>query len=188
MVESNNTLIVDGPASVRLVSGKVEVFGTQIRELKRILVREGKRLPFFVDEKAIFDISLGVNATIDEVAGRSTIPLSWNKPVEAILSYQKKPVVILILGRIDSGKSSYCTYLVNNGVPQTRLAYMPGAGEVVVPENNWFLWPNYAISGGHREVAEATLSAILLQRATVAQEQFIGTPYRRWFGRRQVEP
>ncbi len=112
-VESNNTILVDGPASVRLVSGKVEVFGAQIKEMKRVLIREGKRLPFFVREKAVLDISLGVNATLNEVAGRSTIPQSWNKPIEAILSAQKKPLVILILGRNDSGKSSYCTYLVN---------------------------------------------------------------------------
>ena len=112
-VESNNTILVDGPASVRLISGKVEVFGAQAKEMKRILIREGKRLPFFVREKAVLDISLGGNACIDEVAGRSTIPQSWNKPVEAILSAQKKPMVILILGKIDSGKSSYCTYLVN---------------------------------------------------------------------------
>ncbi len=113
IVESNNTILVDGPASVRLVSGTVEVFGAQIREMKRILVREGKRLPFFVRETAVFDISLGVNASIEKVDGRSTIPQSWNKPLETILSDQKKPVVILILGKIDSGKSSYCTYIVN---------------------------------------------------------------------------
>jgi polynucleotide 5'-hydroxyl-kinase GRC3/NOL9 len=113
IVDSNNTLIVDGPASVRLVSGKVEVFGAQVKEMKRVLVREGKRLPFFVREKAVFDISLGVNANIDEVAGRSTIPQSWNKPLETILNAQKKPIIILILGKIDSGKSSYCTYLIN---------------------------------------------------------------------------
>jgi polynucleotide 5'-hydroxyl-kinase GRC3/NOL9 len=126
-VESNNTIILDGPASLLLVSGKVEVFGSQIKEMKRILVREGKRLPFFVREKAVFDISLGVNAAIDQVAGRSTIPQSWNKPLEAILNAQKKPMVILILGKIDSGKSSYCTYLINKLVNgKCRVAVLDG--------------------------------------------------------------
>ncbi len=126
-VESNNTLLVDGPASVWLISGKAEVFGAQLKEMKRILIREGKRLPFFVHEKAVFDISLGGNSSINEVAGRSTIPQSWNKPVEAILSAKKKPLTILILGEIDSGKSSYCTYLVNmlvNG--KCRVAVLDG--------------------------------------------------------------
>ena len=127
-VESNNTIIVDGPASVRLVSGKVEVFGALVKEMKRVLVREGKRLPFFVREKAVFDISLGGNASIDQVIGRSTIPQSWNKPIEAILSAQKQPMVIMILGKIDSGKSSYCTYLINKLVDEKMQSCCFGWG------------------------------------------------------------
>ena len=126
-VESNNTILIDGPASVQLVSGKVDVLGNLIKEMKRILVREGKRLPFFVREKAVFEISLGVNAAIDQVAGRSTIPQSWNKPLEIILSSQKKPLIILILGKNDSGKSSYCTYLINKLVNgKCRVAVLDG--------------------------------------------------------------
>jgi hypothetical protein len=43
-------MLVDGPASVRVISGKTEVFGYQIKHASRIVVREGKRLPFFVSE------------------------------------------------------------------------------------------------------------------------------------------
>ncbi len=126
-VESNNTLLVDGPASIRVILGKVEVFGFHLKVDARIVVREAKRLPFFVREKAVFDISLGANASIEDVAGRSTIPESWNKPIEAILEVQKKPVVILILGKIDSGKSSYCTYLVNKLVNgKCKVAVLDG--------------------------------------------------------------
>jgi polynucleotide 5'-hydroxyl-kinase GRC3/NOL9 len=125
-VESNKTLLVDGPASVRLVSGKAEVFSYKIKEASRIVVREGKRLPFCVLEKAVFDVSLGVNASIEETAG-STIPESWNKPFEAVLGVQKKPVVVLVVGTIDSGKSSFCTYLVNKLVSgKCRVAVLDG--------------------------------------------------------------
>jgi polynucleotide 5'-hydroxyl-kinase GRC3/NOL9 len=117
---------VDGPACVQVVSGKAEVFGNQVKQTARIVVREGKRLPFFVVEKAVFDISLGANAGLDEVVG-STIPESWNKSLEAILSVQKKPVTVLVLGKIDSGKSSYCTYLVNKLVDvKCRVAVLDG--------------------------------------------------------------
>jgi len=125
-VESNRTLLVDGPASVRLVSGKAEVFGYQVKQAQKVVVREGKRLPFFVLEKALFDMSLGANAGVEEASG-STIPSSWNKPLEAILSVEKKPVVVLVLGKIDSGKSSYCTYLVNKMVNgKCRVAVLDG--------------------------------------------------------------
>ena len=125
-VESNRTLLVNGPASVCVVSGKAEMFGYQLKQAVKIVVREGKRLPFFVLEKATFDLSLGANAGIEEVDG-STIPESWNDPIEAILSVQKKPLIVLLLGKIDSGKSSYCTYLVNKLVNEKcRVAILDG--------------------------------------------------------------
>ena len=57
LVERGKTLLVDGPASVSVVSGKVEVFGSQIGDGRRIVTREGKRLPFAVNETATLDIS-----------------------------------------------------------------------------------------------------------------------------------
>jgi polynucleotide 5'-hydroxyl-kinase GRC3/NOL9 len=90
------------------------------------VVRGGKRLPFFVLEKAVFDISLGANASVEETEG-NTNPESWNKPLDAILTVQKKPVVVLVLGKSDSGKSSYCTYLVNRLVAEKcRVAVLDG--------------------------------------------------------------
>lgn len=71
-----------------------------------------------------------------------------------------------------------------NGVAQPRLAHMPTSGELVVPEKNWFLWPELAISnpGG---AAEPALTATMLQLALVSERQFIGKPFQRWFWRRQ---
>ena len=125
-VEANRTILVDGPASVQAVSGSAEIFGCTLKPSQRVVVREGKRLPFFAVEKAEFDISLGLNATIKETTG-STIPDSWSKPIESILAVQKKIVVVLIVGKNDSGKSSYCTYLVNKLLDgKCRVAVLDG--------------------------------------------------------------
>lgn len=116
---------MDGPASVQLVSGNAEVFGHQIRQPK-ILVREGKRLPFFVVEEALFDISLGAGSSIQEIEG-NTIPPSWNKPVEAVLALEKRPAVVMVIGQADSGKSSLCTYILNKLVEaKCRVAVLDG--------------------------------------------------------------
>jgi polynucleotide 5'-hydroxyl-kinase GRC3/NOL9 len=126
MVESNKTMLVDGPASVRLVSGKAEVFGYPMKESQRVLIREGKRLPFFVSEQSTFDVSLGVNSGIAETVG-DTNPQSWNKAVEAILGLQKRPVVAVVLGAADCGKSSLCTYLFNKLVDgKCKVAVLDG--------------------------------------------------------------
>jgi len=111
-VEKGKTLLVDGPASVTVTSGNVEVFGSTISKTGKIVIREGKRLPFVVEEKATFNISLGENANIEEVDG-DTIPQSWNESREELLKLQTKPVTAMVLGTADSGKTSFCTYLIN---------------------------------------------------------------------------
>lgn len=111
-VQANNTLLVDGPASVQLITGKAQVFSKPLIESQRILVREGKRMPVYVDETATLNVLLGANATVEEVEG-NTIPESWNKPVQILLNAKKRPVVIMVLGTTDAGKSSFCTYVLN---------------------------------------------------------------------------
>ena len=126
IIDSNKTMLVDGPASVRLVAGKAEVFGYQMKESQRVLVRGGKRLPFFINEKSTFDVSLGANSGIAETSG-STNPPSWDKSVEAILGLQKRPVVVVILGAADCGKSSLCTYLLNKLIDgKCKVAILDG--------------------------------------------------------------
>ncbi|MCL5876497.1 MAG: hypothetical protein M1540_01635 [Candidatus Bathyarchaeota archaeon] len=111
-VQPNRTLLVDGPASVQLVTGNAEVFGYPLREEQRILVREGKRQPFYTVETSVFNVLLGANAAVQDMEG-GTVPASWSKPVQTVLGLEKKPVVIIVLGASDTGKSSFCTYMVN---------------------------------------------------------------------------
>ena len=111
-VESGRTLLVDGPASVEVVSGKAKAFGFMLSSAEKIVVREGKRLPFAVEKPATFKILLGENASIEEVE-ENTIPPSWRKAREELLSHRTKPVTSMILGAVDSGKTSFCTYLIN---------------------------------------------------------------------------
>ncbi|MDH5375190.1 MAG: Clp1/GlmU family protein, partial [Candidatus Bathyarchaeota archaeon] len=111
-VESGKTLLVDGPASVTAVSGKVEVFGSVLRNTRKVVIREGKRLPFAVKETAMFDISLGENASVEGADG-NTIPSSWTEAYGELSSLQMRPLTAVVLGTVDSGKTSFCTYLIN---------------------------------------------------------------------------
>ncbi len=125
-VEREKTLLVDGPASVTLVSGKVEVFGSTLKSMGKVVIRDGKRMPFTVLETATFTVSLGENACVEEVY-RSTIPPSWNKAYEELLTVQSKPVTALVLGAVDSGKTSFCTYLANKLLDKGRkIAILDG--------------------------------------------------------------
>jgi polynucleotide 5'-hydroxyl-kinase GRC3/NOL9 len=111
-VEKGKTLLVEGPASVTVNSGKVEVFGSTVNVTGKVVIREGKRLPFVVHETANLEISAGENAAVDEVEG-NTIPPSWAESAEELLKVRTRPVIAMVLGTVDSGKSSFCTYVVN---------------------------------------------------------------------------
>jgi polynucleotide 5'-hydroxyl-kinase GRC3/NOL9 len=126
IVESGKTLLIEGPASVTIAKGRVEVFGFPVDNASRIVIREGKRLPFAVEETATFWIFSDKNVSIEEVDG-NTIPQSWIKSYEELLSLKKKPITIMILGTVDSGKTSFCTFLVNKLLPKKqKVAILDG--------------------------------------------------------------
>ena len=126
IVEKGKTLLVDGPASVTVVSGSVEVFGSKPNITSKIIIREGKRLPFAVNETAAFDISLAEKASVEEVEG-NTIPPSWIKAHEDLSDLQAKPATAMVLGTTDSGKTSFCTYLINKLIGQKKkIAVLDG--------------------------------------------------------------
>lgn len=120
-VDAGKTLLVDGPASVTLVSGGAEVFGYSLRQMGKVVIRDGKRMPFAVKEKATFDISLGENANVEEVDG-DTVPPSWEEAYKELAALEKRPSTALVLGNVDSGKTSFCTYLTNRLIKDGRRA------------------------------------------------------------------
>jgi polynucleotide 5'-hydroxyl-kinase GRC3/NOL9 len=111
-LQKGKTLLVDGPASINITSGTAEVFGAVLKEGKNVLVRSGKRLPFEAKTNLTVNIMLGEGASIDEAEG-STIPDTWNNIPEEILTLETPAPIIMILGGVDSGKTSLCTYLCN---------------------------------------------------------------------------
>jgi len=114
IVEKGRTLLVDGPASVTLLSGKVDILGAALKIGEKLVIREGKRVPFGVMKKAGFDLMLGEGASFGEIDG-GTVPSFWENAAKEILSL-KKPVTVMVMGGVDSGKTSFCTYLANEAL------------------------------------------------------------------------
>ena len=127
-VEAGKTLLVDGPASVDVLSGKVEVLAAPVKKGKRIVVRHGKRLPFEAKSNASFEIMLGEGASYEEVEG-STIPENWIKTVNEIVSEAREssPFTVMVMGEVDSGKTSFCTFLANMAIKEKlKVAVIDG--------------------------------------------------------------
>ncbi|MEM4733727.1 MAG: Clp1/GlmU family protein [Candidatus Bathyarchaeia archaeon] len=126
IIGHGKTLLVGGPAAVSVISGKAEVLGFSVNDKQRVVIREGRQLPFFIKEKAIFEISLGENATVEEVDG-NTVPTSWADAVEVFRGFHKRPAIAMAIGKADAGKTSFCTYLVNNLVSaKQRIVILDG--------------------------------------------------------------
>lgn len=113
-VTEGKTLLVDGPASVKLLSGAVSVLGAPLFVEKVLVVRQGKRLPLWTKTASNLEVLLGEGACVNEVEN-DTIPFSWSDAAKQVLSLDK-PVTVIVVGGVDSGKTSFCTFLVNAAV------------------------------------------------------------------------
>lgn len=117
-LKRGKTLLIDGPTSVGLTSGSVAVLGAKLKVGSKVVVRKGKRLPFEVMKDATFELTMGETSTFLEVDGSAT-PDSWRDAVDEILRLNG-PSLVLIVGGVDSGKTSFCTYLANRALNKRR--------------------------------------------------------------------
>jgi len=74
-----------------------------------------------------------------------------------------------------------------NGEPRPRNIGMPLSGSLIVPEKHWFIWPNFDIELAG-SATEQMGNSIWLRVAVVSESDYIGKPFRCWFGRRQMVP
>ena len=109
-VSSGKTLLISGPASAKLVEGTATVLGAPVETGKKIVVGEEKQVPIFMSEDSLFDCSFGEHGSHVEANG-NTIPTSWREATDAILELDKSKTIVI--GDIDTGKSTFCTYLAN---------------------------------------------------------------------------
>ena len=71
---------------------------------------------------------LGEGASYEEVEG-STIPENWIKTVNEIVSEAREssPFTVMVMGEVDSGKTSFCTFLANMAIKEKlKVAVIDG--------------------------------------------------------------
>ena len=117
-LEPGKTLLLDGPASATLSSGLVSVFGAEVGPRRRLVVRKGRRLPLEALEPSQVDITVGLGGSFSVVEG-SPIPRSWHDVVEEALAIEGS-ARLLVLGAVDVGKTSLCTFLANRALKAGR--------------------------------------------------------------------
>ena len=106
----NNTLLLRGPSSATLVSGRATILGGPLPPYQKRIVSKLRQLPFETETNAELEVVLGKSGEIFQLEG-STIPGSWGLAASALEKMQAGRVIIL--GPADVGKSTLCVYLVN---------------------------------------------------------------------------
>jgi len=155
-VSSGKTLLVSGPASSKLLEGTATVLGAPVESGRRIVVGEDRQVPIFISEDSIFDCSFGEHASHVEVDG-NTIPVSWREATDAILELDGSKTVVI--GDIDTGKSTFCTYLANLTVRRGMNIWVLDAD---IGQSD--LGPPTTISLGHANKYITNLSSIKADR------------------------
>jgi polynucleotide 5'-hydroxyl-kinase GRC3/NOL9 len=107
--EAGKTLVMVGPASFELTKGEASVLGARLDSSKKIVPR-GKQTPIEIHSSSSFRISLGEDASVEELDG-STIPLSWREAGSALVELGEG--IAVVIGGADTGKTTLCTFLSN---------------------------------------------------------------------------
>jgi polynucleotide 5'-hydroxyl-kinase GRC3/NOL9 len=108
-VGPGHTILFNGPLQVRLSRGRAECFGALVRSNTWITVEELRQEPLLVQDECSIEIKPGRGGSW-KIVDESTIPSSWTEAAQ-IVGQQRGTVVIV--GDVDSGKSSLCTFLAN---------------------------------------------------------------------------
>jgi len=117
-LEPDKTLLLDGPASATISSGLVSVFGAEVGPRQKLVVRKGRRLPLEALQPSRVSITVGLGGSFSVVEG-SPIPSSWHDVVEEALALEGLAKLI-VLGAVDVGKTSLCTFLANKALKAGR--------------------------------------------------------------------
>lgn len=102
------TLLVDGPATVQVANGMVNVMGAVFAEGSMIKIRRFRRTPFYAEQS---EAELTLDGEKYRVVEGSTILDSWVQCAEKTMGDEAP--VIAIVGESDSGKTSLATFLAN---------------------------------------------------------------------------
>lgn len=113
ILEKDQVLKVQGPASITLESGSVRIFGYNAKPPFKHIIPNYRSLAIVANEKSSIKLVTGEQGKY-EIRENDTIK-TWEEEIKNILSL-KKPLVIISIGTVDSGKSTLTTLIANTSI------------------------------------------------------------------------
>ena len=111
----NEFLSIDGPASIRIIDGKLYVLGAEYGPGSSFTVMRGRRIIVKSLGESKIDAVLGPEGKIEKINGTNEVIDAWDSELSKI---QLRNSVIVVLGAMDVGKTTVTTILVNKGVKE----------------------------------------------------------------------
>jgi polynucleotide 5'-hydroxyl-kinase GRC3/NOL9 len=109
-INSGHTLLLEGPVQFAIKSGRANCLGGTLKSDVSMMVDEFRQEPIFVAESADVELRAGSGGSWTDVVG-STIPIGWTEAAQ-IMQHEKG--VAVIVGEVDSGKSTISAFLANH--------------------------------------------------------------------------
>lgn len=111
-LQIGHELLVEGPATTRLISGDVSSLEKHLLIGEPVTVRAGRLTIIEAAVESDLDLIIGQNGRVEEVES-STIPSDWIALANKITAENQKGKRIMVLGGSDAGKNTLITYLTN---------------------------------------------------------------------------
>lgn len=112
-LEAGSTLKVDGPATARVISGRVYVLGVEYGINDRITIMRGRRIVIKALEKSELELVIGPEGSAEITNEEDNVMNEWEGILNKIIN---KGSVYVVLGAMDVGKTTVTTILANKGV------------------------------------------------------------------------
>src|SRR5690349_21690781 len=108
-LDQGHTLLLKGPAAIRAKKGDAQCLGAPINSEVWTTIEETRHEPIYATDHTLFEIKRGSGSSWT-IVKESTVPLAWNEAAKVL---ERQRGVCVIVGEVDSGKSSLCTFLAN---------------------------------------------------------------------------
>jgi polynucleotide 5'-hydroxyl-kinase GRC3/NOL9 len=155
-LEQGHTLLLKGPASIRAKKGDAECLGAPINSENWTIIEETRQEPIYAIDNTLLEIRRGSGSSWT-VVRESTVPLAWNEAAHVL---ERQRGVCVIIGEVDSGKSSLCTFLTNKCLDETGKVGVVdtdvGQGDIGPPTTISSSVVEAPIIGLHKATAEVS--------------------------------
>lgn len=112
-LKKDEFFLLNGPATLRVESGSVEIIAARKISGESVEVPLGKKIPLL----GVEDADLAIEAPEDALTRmeKTSIPTEWDELAARIVGERKEGELykILVLGEVDTGKTFFSTYLAN---------------------------------------------------------------------------